>query len=138
MTKLQLQRLGRTALGCGLLIVLAAGCGQKGPPLTSVKGKVTHGGQPLKGAHVMFTPSQGAPSGGQTDDNGAYELKYTSGAPGAMPGKHAVRITVPSPEPPPPMGGKPAPPPPPPPLEFHKDAEVKSGETNEINFDFPK
>ncbi len=135
------QLLGRfhhcVVFGCGLLTLSigVAGCGSKGPPLATVKGKVTEGGKPLAGAHVFFTPAQGAPSAGKTDDNGKFELRFTDGRPGAVPGKHSVVIQIPGFEPPPPTGGQAPPKPAEPPKEFRREAEVKAGSPNELNFD---
>jgi hypothetical protein len=76
------------SLFCGI-----AGCGESGPTLAPVKGKVTMGGQPLKNVDVIFQPEQGGqPAIGKTDDSGSYSV-FTAGKAGAMPGKHKVAIT---------------------------------------------
>lgn len=83
------------ALVAGLLVAFA-GCGGGGdtPPLGTVSGKVTLNGEPLEGATVEFIPEQGRPSLGVTNDSGEYKLDYTASTPGALVGKHAVRITA--------------------------------------------
>ena len=126
----------------GLTLVLAlAGCGggQK-PALVPVKGTVTQAGSPVSGADVMFMPKdKGVPAAGKTDDGGRFELRFSDGRPGALPGSYGVTITKPAPEPPPPMGG---PPPRPQPaqasLAFHQDAEVKASGANTFDFAVPK
>jgi hypothetical protein len=76
-------------LGC----LVAAGCGSE-DGLASVKGVVTLNGQPLADATVEFRPmaDEAAPSSGQTDADGYYELQYTFDTPGAVPGEHAVAV----------------------------------------------
>jgi len=76
-----------------LFCLLLAGCGSE-DDLARVKGKVTLDGQPLEDATVEFQPTAegGAPSSGQTDAKGRYELMYTFNTPGAMPGEHVVSI----------------------------------------------
>ena len=61
-----------------LLGLLLAGCGSE-DELATVKGKVTLNGEPLEGATVQFQPTAegGAPSSGQTDGKGRYELMFT-------------------------------------------------------------
>lgn len=77
-----------------VLIVLAQGCGTKGPPLGDVKGSITLDDKPLSGATVEFQPASGAPSYGESDANGTYELYYTVRRTGALLGAHTVRITT--------------------------------------------
>jgi hypothetical protein len=77
------------------LLVISAGCGQEGPEIAPVHGRVTLDGQPLALADVSFQP-EGAkrPSSGRTDSEGRYELMYKRGQPGAIVGEHTVRISV--------------------------------------------
>ena len=132
--------------------VAIAGCGgDSGPELASVTGTVTEGGKPLVGADVTFMPEgEGAPSAGTTDESGKFELKYSDGSPGAVPGKHQVVITAM-----PDSGGMQGPPPEPDgtepeetleameepemaasePIECYKQAEVKSGGENDFTFE---
>lgn len=75
--------------------LLAAGCGDAdGPELAEVTGKVMLNGEPLPDARVQFAPEDGRPSAGTTDENGVYELMYTSDTSGAVLGMHTVRITT--------------------------------------------
>jgi hypothetical protein len=84
------------------LAVLAAGCG--GAHRTApVSGRVTLNDQPLEGAAVLFSPvadgqaEPGPGSGGITDKDGRYTLTLTvpgKEIPGALVGKHKVRITL--------------------------------------------
>jgi hypothetical protein len=80
-------------LVCLLYVVLLAGCGQEGPELAEVSGRVTLDGQPLELVDVVFQPSDGTPpSTGRTDADGRYQLLYKRGMMGARTGEHTVRI----------------------------------------------
>jgi hypothetical protein len=80
---------------CVLLTVSVVGCSQGGADLGQVEGTVTLDGQPLANAVVEFQPeAEGRPSMGSTDSSGHYELMYTRDTPGAMIGKHRVRIEL--------------------------------------------
>jgi hypothetical protein len=83
----------RTALSLVVLCLIISGCGT-GDEMARVKGTVTLNGQPLDGATVEFRPvaTEGAPSSGQTDADGHYELMYTFDTPGVIPGEHIVSI----------------------------------------------
>jgi len=124
----------------GVLAVAQAGCESK-QALAPVTGKVTHAGQPLAGANVMFQPEQGIASGATTGDDGRFQLQVQTSndrRTGAVPGKHRVSILKPGVEPPPPMGGSAQPPPPPqPPLELHTEVEVNASGPNDFTFDIP-
>lgn len=72
-----------------------AGCsGGGGPELASVGGHVHLDGQPVPGASVIFTPENGSPSYGTTDEAGYYTLSYSINKEGAIPGKHKVQIST--------------------------------------------
>jgi hypothetical protein len=76
-----------------LSVFLSAGCGQEGPELAEVSGRVTLDGQPLELVDVVFQPSDGTPpSTGRTDADGCYQLLYKRGMMGARTGEHTVRI----------------------------------------------
>ena len=78
-----------------LVSLPAAGCQDSGPELGRVTGTATLDGKPLPNATVEFQPGPGgSPSYGTTDENGRYELSYSVGRPGAMVGKHVVRIST--------------------------------------------
>ncbi|MDG1897315.1 MAG: carboxypeptidase-like regulatory domain-containing protein [Fuerstiella sp.] len=77
---------------CMLLAV--AGCGAGGPDIATVTGKVTMDGQPLANAAVVFVPENGRPAGARTNAQGEYELTYSEGREGALPGKNMVRIST--------------------------------------------
>jgi hypothetical protein len=97
-----MENVTRRSAGLLLLVsLLAAGCG--GPYRTApVSGRVTLNGKPLAGAAVTFQPvaeqgnlNPGPGSGGFTDDDGRYTLRLTGkDTPGAVVGKHKVRITL--------------------------------------------
>ncbi|MEZ6124224.1 MAG: carboxypeptidase-like regulatory domain-containing protein [Planctomycetaceae bacterium] len=81
---------------CCLSFLAVTGCGGATdlPPLAGVSGTVTLNGQPLEGARVVFTPTEGAKqeSLGITDSAGHYELMF-SRAMGAKVGDHKVQIS---------------------------------------------
>jgi hypothetical protein len=87
------KRLTKSVLS--LLLSLVAGCGESGPQVAPVSGRVTLDGKALALADVSFQPadSQRA-SYGRTDDDGRYQLMYKRGQPGAIAGEHTVRIWV--------------------------------------------
>src|SRR5689334_3036994 len=76
-----------------MLLILLSGCGQSGPDVAPVKGRITLDSQPLANVGVQFQPEGGMrPSSGGTDDNGEYELFYKRGVMGARIGPNKVRI----------------------------------------------
>jgi hypothetical protein len=85
---------------CGLAVVLAVatGCGG-GPSIVPVSGVVKLDGQPCKNVVVSFqpvgskeTPNPGRGSAAVTDENGRFTLVYDGERPGALVGRHRVRI----------------------------------------------
>ena len=79
----------------GLLVLLPLGCGGGGSDLDlkGVSGTVTLDGQPLPDATVVFTPKGGGRQVfGLTDEDGEYELAYTTTGEGAPPGEYIVAI----------------------------------------------
>ncbi len=84
----------RIALILPLLALGLSGCGGLGdrPELGQVSGTVTLDGQPLAGVVVVFSPDQGRPSRGKTNQDGQFELSYLHKTPGAKVGRHRVEI----------------------------------------------
>lgn len=80
------------SLICGLMSLVAVGCGQSGPKLYPVSGTVTYDGQPLEGASVLFIPQGGRPSMGMTDGSGKFTIA-TNGKPGAPQGTYNVTVS---------------------------------------------
>ena len=79
-------------IGTCLLLI---GCGEAGPDLQPVTGKVMKGGEPLKGVSVTFSPVEAGPSsGGITNDEGKFVLLCQSGKAGAVPGKHMAVLAM--------------------------------------------
>ncbi|MFM7058801.1 MAG: carboxypeptidase-like regulatory domain-containing protein [Planctomycetota bacterium] len=75
--------------------VLTAGVGcSDGPPLGTVSGKVTQGGQPIPFAYVQFQPTDppGTYASAYTDVEGQYELRFSESRNGALVGRHEVTI----------------------------------------------
>lgn len=84
----------RTTLALAVLALplVAAGCG--GPRLVTVKGKLTHKGEPVPSTLVTFLPDDGSrPSKGVTDDEGRFTLRYSRDEEGATPGRGVVFLT---------------------------------------------
>lgn len=79
------------------LLLAGAGCGGEGDysslNLVEVTGKVTLDGNPLAGAQVAFSGTDGHTPMGVTNDAGEYRLYYDSNHPGCTPGQKLVRIT---------------------------------------------
>lgn len=81
--------------GWAVLTTFIWGCGASSdlPTLVPVTGQVTMGGKPLEEANVTFVPEKGGVSSGMTDAEGKFELYYSGGHEGAVPGRHTVRIS---------------------------------------------
>lgn len=77
----------------------AVGCGQSGPAVQFVEGRVLLDGQPVSGATVGFGPvtlGNGLPAAGTTDAEGVFRLTASGGgAPGAgtLPGDYVVTVS---------------------------------------------
>ena len=80
-----------------LSLVTLTGCGPKSDGNFFVTGTVTHGGQPLEDARVVFIPDGGSGEGasGRTDASGKYVLTTSSGndASGTKPGEYRVTVS---------------------------------------------
>jgi hypothetical protein len=83
-----------------LAALTAAGCSKSGK-VVPVSGTVKLNGRPYKNAVVSFQPmgNQDNPNPGRgsaaiTDENGHYSLVYDGEKPGALVGKHRVRIAT--------------------------------------------
>jgi len=73
------------------VLISIAGCGDGGPSLVQVKGKITYDGTPLSKAQVIFNPGAGVPAFGVTGENGEYTLS-TNGSPGVPAGDYLVSV----------------------------------------------
>ena len=81
------------------VIATMVGCGggpDDYPDMGTVSGTVTMDGSPVTGASITFTPvdKSNRPSFGYTDEDGYYELKYSSSRDGAKVGEHTVSIST--------------------------------------------
>jgi hypothetical protein len=122
--------LGTAVLGLGMLLA-ATGCGSGGR--SSLKGKVTMGGQPVTGGRLTFAPIgsgsgiPGEPASTEVQKDGTYDV----GSKGAVPGKNRVAYEAPSAEWPPGVTPKPSVAPPASPFQGAtvktSEVEVKSG-----------
>lgn len=87
-------------LGCvwvAAWLLLAAGCGTKGPDVQFVEGRVTFDGQPLVNATVGYTCTETTglpPAYGVTDDSGVYRLTSIGGrhGRGAVVGTFVITV----------------------------------------------
>ena len=87
----------RSLYGVGLTFVCALmlGCGESGPDLYEVKGKLVFSdGSPVSDVTVQFLPTEsGMPaSTGLTGSDGSFTLTSKGGKKGAVKGKHKVVI----------------------------------------------
>jgi hypothetical protein len=82
--------------GLTIMFVVTVGVGflgcDFGPKLVKVTGTVTRHGKPLPDLTLVFMPEHGRPSMGQTDGDGKYELLYTVGTKGVVPGRYKVTV----------------------------------------------
>lgn len=85
----------RLVFALGLCCLGLVGCGDGGPALGLVEGKITLDGKPMFGVVVTFTAEGGSASYGVTDKNGDYSLMFTDDKAGAMVGKHKVTLESP-------------------------------------------
>lgn len=79
------------------VLVLAAGCGTKGPDVQFVEGRVTVDGTPLANATVGYTSAEATglpPAYGATDESGVYRLTSIGGrhGRGAVVGTFVVTV----------------------------------------------
>lgn len=75
-----------------VLSTVLAGCGNSGVELVPFSGVVREGNKPVSNALVKFIPTEGRESFARTDENGQFELMYTLGRPGIVPGEYDVMI----------------------------------------------
>ncbi len=135
---LMMRREGRrwiTVVGCialaGLLTGLV-GCGQSGPKLEPVSGKVLKDGKPMTNVSVSLVPEgSGIAAIGTADSSGTIVVQ-TNGRSGAMQGKYKIGVT----EPTRPMTPEALASGSPPPLSF--DRKYESPQTSGFEFEVPK
>jgi hypothetical protein len=80
---------------CLGLLTVVTGCGDGGPAMSPVSGKVTIGGQPAPDVLVTFTPSDSSleTASGRTGADGSYTLTSgVQGKLGAMTGSYTVTL----------------------------------------------
>ncbi len=81
---------------CVMILIGLSGCGNGGPHLVAVSGKVTVDGKPVPNAIVTFNPvaAGGSNSLGKTDAQGVYRLEFSQDKQGALVGDHVVEIVT--------------------------------------------
>ena len=72
---------------------LCAGCGDSGPTLAPVTGKVLLDGQPLATGHVVTQPTAGRGAMGPIQADGSFTLS-SGREPGALIGRHRVAVVA--------------------------------------------
>ncbi len=82
---------------CLLVFSLAiAGCGDKGPQLVEVSGKVSYQGSPVTQGTIHLGPAEGSPGTrpgvGNIDSTGHYTIRSLPGRDGIAPGNYLVTI----------------------------------------------
>lgn len=90
------RRCGVVVLGI-LVLASLAGCGQRGPAVEFVEGRITLDGEPLNDASVGFSPADagGLSAYGRTDATGTYRLTTSQGGAklgGAPTGSYVVTV----------------------------------------------
>lgn len=99
MTSIPLTPRVAVLIAIGLLIAGCGGAAPAGPETGAVTGTVTLDGEPLSEVLVMFQPEDGKlgqASMGKTDEDGHYELTYSTTTKGAVVGSHKVTVTTPT------------------------------------------
>ncbi len=86
-----MNKMQRTGLLPLLLLGLAIGCSGR-PQMVPVSGTVTHQGQRVEGADVMFSPKGGRIASGRTDKEGRFQLTTFVAGDGALEGEHGVSV----------------------------------------------
>lgn len=89
-----LRRLRAATLLLSLLLGCVAGCGDGGPKLYPVSGRVTIDGEPLTYGYIRFVPTEGRPSDAQLASDGTFTLRYQGGREGALAGSHRVEVAA--------------------------------------------
>jgi hypothetical protein len=94
---------------CGVLAVLATGCGGADFPTAGVEGTLKYNGEPVKGGQLTFvpvptgTPAEGekTPKGGVAivQEDGRFSVSTYGTDDGAVVGKHTVSYSPPAPPP---------------------------------------
>ena len=69
------------------------GCSDGRPKRVEVTGTVLYQGQPVEGAHVMFTPTGARPASARTDAEGRFVLRTFDENDGAVLGTHQITIS---------------------------------------------
>ncbi len=76
-----------------MLACFSSGCwSSDGMKLGQVTGRVTLGGEPLRGVMILFQPIAGRPSYGKTDENGEYEMRYNLDKDGVLVGDVSISL----------------------------------------------
>lgn len=75
-----------------LALLISIGCGQSGPGLLPVSGRVTVDGEPVESGTVTFYPGSGRPATSELSSGGRYQLTTYNSGDGAVSGHYVVTI----------------------------------------------
>jgi len=78
------------------LVAGAPGCGESGPPMGRVSGKVTYNGQPVPKGTISFQSAspEGRNATGEIGPDGSYTIQTETPGDGAIVGDYKVAITA--------------------------------------------
>jgi hypothetical protein len=81
-------------LGCALMILATAGCGDGRPKRVPVSGRVTIDGKPLETGFVQFVPEGDRPATGKLGPGGRFTLTTYDKEDGCVLGMHSVSVAA--------------------------------------------
>src|SRR5688500_19619998 len=76
----------------GSALVCLNGCKGEAPDIVEVSGTVTHNGKPVPNLMIYFSPTNGRPSWGHSNEQGRFTLDYDLDYDGAKVGTHTVYV----------------------------------------------
>ena len=95
------QRVGiAPALAAYVIVAAFLGCGDSGPKVVAVSGRVTRHGKPVPNLTISFVPQGGGrPSQARLDQDGRFKLVHGLDKDGAEVGTHTVSVSFPPSDP---------------------------------------
>lgn len=76
------------------ILPIMLGCGESGPEIVPVSGRVSIDGQPLRHGFIRFLPDGWRASTGEIDSDGRFTLSCHQAGDGAAVGCHRIEITA--------------------------------------------
>lgn len=83
-----------------IVAALSTGCGESGPHVVRVEGRVTYNGKPVGEGVVQFLPHSNSaqtparPGAGHLQADGRYSMQSYGGREGVLPGEYQVAIAA--------------------------------------------